>query len=452
MYFKKIETKGIAHFSYMVGDGDYIAVIDPVRDIGIYMKEARRAGMRIKYIFETHRNEDYVSGSIELGEKTGASIYISGHEDLGQVYGQRIEDGFELEIGSLKLRAIHTPGHTLGHLSYALYEKDYKDPYMVFTGDCLFMGDVGRTDFYGEDKVQEVTELLYKSIFEKLLPLGDEVLMFPAHGAGSACGESMDKRQLSTLGYERKHSEVLQFQSKEDFVHYFARMRIKPRYFEKMEELNVKGAPFVGEDIVLNALSYEELKEIKHQALLIDIRKKEAFIGGHIPGSIYMSKDSISAFLGAIFKTDEKIVFIMDDNISELEEVYWYCKRTGFDNILGYFPNVSLDWEGNGEEFEKVATITAKKYVEASKEGEFILLDTRKKDEISEDDPDKNMINIPLQSIYKSLDKLAYGIPIFVLCGSGERSTIGYSYIKAKGFDPIVIAGGTEMLEALGEN
>ena len=451
MFFRKIETKGIAHFSYMVGDKDCIAVIDPVRDIGIYMHEARKVGMRIKYIFETHRNEDYVSGSMELGEKTGAKIYISAHEDLGHVYGESIEDGFEVEIGSLKLKALHTPGHTLGHLSYALYEKKNKDPYMVFTGDCLFMGDAGRTDFYGKSNLEKMTGLLYDSIFKKLLSLGDEVLMFPAHGAGSACGDSMDRRPLSTLGYEKKHNQTLQVDSKGEFIQNFARMRIKPRYFDKIEELNIKGAPFVGEEVILNSLTFEELKEIKDEALLIDIRTKEAYIGGHIPGSIYMSKSSISTFLGAIFKTDEKIVFIMDNCINDLEEIYWYCRRIGFDNILGYFPNVSTHWESNGEEFEKVSTITAKKYMESKIDKNFILLDTRAKDEISEDDPDENRINIPLQNIYKCLDKLKYDIPIYVLCGSGERSTIGYSYIKSKGYNPRVITGGIEMLEALSE-
>jgi len=251
MYFKKIETQGIAHYSYMVGDEDFIAVIDPVRDVGIYMQEARKAGMRIKYILETHRNEDYVSGARELSEKTEAPIYVSGHEDLGYVFGEKIEDGFELEIGKVKLKAIHTPGHTIGHLSYALYERDKLNPYMVFTGDCLFMGDAGRTDFYGKSNLEKMTGLLYDSIFEKLLPLGDEVLMFPAHGAGSACGESMDERPFSTIGYERRHNKLLQVDSKGQFIDDFAKMRIKPRYFEKMEELNVKGADFVGQDIVL---------------------------------------------------------------------------------------------------------------------------------------------------------------------------------------------------------
>lgn len=452
MFFKQIESKGIAHYSYMVGDEDYVAVIDPVRDVGVYMEEARKAGMRIKYIFETHRNEDYVSGSMELGEKTGAKIYISKYEDLGYVYGEKIEDGFEVEFGSLRLKALHTPGHTLGHLSYVLYEEDNTSPYMVFTGDCLFMGDVGRTDFYGEENLEKMTGLLYDSIFKKLLPLGDEVLMFPAHGAGSACGESMDERPFSTLGYERKYSQVLQVNSKDEFLEDFARMRIKPRYFNKMEVLNVEGAPFVGENIVLNSLSFEELKEIKDDILLVDIRTKEAYIGGHIPGSIYMSKKSISTFLGAIFKTDEKIVFVFDDNVNDLEEIYWHCKRIGFDNIIGFFPTAAKEWENNGEELEKVLTISAKKYEKLSLDGEFILLDIRKEYEIEDKDPSENRINIPLQEMYKNLDVLTYDTPIYVLCNSGERATIGYSYLKLKGYNPIVIAGGVEMLEALNKN
>ena len=452
MFFKIVETKGIAHYSYIVGDGDYIAVIDPVRDVGIYMEEARKAGMRIKYIFETHRNEDYVSGSIELGEKTGATIYISAHEDLDHVYGEKIRDGFEVEMGDLKLKALHTPGHTLGHLSYVLFEKDNLSPYMVFTGDCLFMGDVGRSDFYGKESLEKTTGLLYDSIFEKLLPLGDEVLMFPAHGKGSACGESMAERLFSTMVYLRKYNEALQVDSKDEFIQNFARMRIKPRYFNTMEQLNVKGAAFVGEEVILNALTFNELIQIKEDTLLIDIRSKEAHIGGHIPGSIYMSKKNISTFLGAIFEPDEKIAFIIDQNIHDLEEIYWYCKRIGFDNIVGYFPKAVNLWEKHGEELEKVGTISAKKCHDISGDSEFILLDIRKKEEIKDEDPDANRINIPLHNIYKCLDKLVYDIPIYLLCNSGDRATTAYSYLKLKGFNPIVVSGGTEMFDALRDN
>ncbi|GAB1399016.1 hypothetical protein MASR1M66_04680 [Aminivibrio sp.] len=153
MFFKRIKTEGLAHYSYMVGDGGSLAVIDPMRDVGVYMHEARKAGMKIESVLETHRNEDFLVGSRELGEKTGARIYISGHENLEYEYGEKIQEGFELTLGSLRLKAVHTPGHTLGLLSYVLYEKDREEAYMAFTGDCLFMGGLGRTDFYGRENL-----------------------------------------------------------------------------------------------------------------------------------------------------------------------------------------------------------------------------------------------------------------------------------------------------------
>lgn len=449
MFFKRIETEGIAHYSYMVGDENHIAIIDPVRDVGIYMHEARKVGMKIQHIFETHRNEDVVSGSMELGEKTGATIHISGHEDLGHVYGEKIKDGFEVRLGTIRLKAIHTPGHTLGHLSYAVFEHDATSPFMVFTGDCLFMGDVGRTDFYGKENLVKMTGQLYDSIFEKLLPLGDEVLMFPAHGPGSACGETMDERPYSTLGYERKYSGVLQVTTKDAFVQNQANMKIKPRYFETMESLNINGADFVGDEIVLNSLSFEELQNLDDEVLLLDIRTKEAYIGGHIPGSLYLSKESIATFLGALYKPDEKIVFITGTDATDVEQVYWRCKRIGFDGILGYFPYATSQWESQGKKLEKVSTISAKEYATIPKDGEFILLDIRKEHEFEEDDPSENRIIIPLQELYKHLDALRSETPIYILCNSGERATIAYSYLKPKGYDPIVITGGIEMLNAL---
>ncbi len=449
MFFKRIETKGLSHYSYMIGDGDYIAVIDPMRDVGIYMHEARLAGMKIKYIFETHRNEDFVSGSRELGEKTGAITYISDHDDLDYEYGEKIKDGFELQIGEIRIKALHTPGHTLGHLSYVVYEKDSQEAYMVFTGDCLFMGGVGRTDFYGEENLEKTTGLLYDSVFKKLLPLGDKVLLFPAHGAGSACGEAIDGREYSTLGYERLTNDALKMESKEEFISKFGKMRIKPRYFNSIEKLNLKGASFVGSDIILNPLTLDEFKTLKNDVLVLDIRDKEAFIGGHISGSIYMKKGLISSFLGAIYTTEQKIVFVVNGKIDDIEEVYWYCKRIGFDNIVGYLPEAFGQWEKSGEELEKLNTITAIKFKELSGSNEFILLDIRKKEEIEADDYDKDRIHIPLQHIYKCLEQLEFEKPIYVLCASGQRSTLGASYLKARNYEAWVITGGVKMLEAL---
>ncbi len=448
MFFKRIVTKGLAQYSYMVGDGETLAIIDPMRDVEVYMEEARLAGMRIEYIFETHRNEDFLVGSRELSEKTGAKVYISDHEDLAYEYGEGIKEGFEVNIKGIRLKVLHTPGHTLGHLSYVLYEKDNKIPYMVFTGDTLFMGDVGRTDFYGKEELNKMTGLLYDSIFNKILPLGDHVLLFPAHGAGSACGDSMDEREYSTLGYERLNSKILQVNGKDDFIKKHAKMRIKPRYFNAMEKRNLLGEPFVGGGISLNPLTLDEFKNIKDEVLLLHTQNKESYIGGHIPGSIYMPKVLLSSFLGAIYETNQKLVFVGSPSIGELEELYWYARRIGFDNIIGYLADGLGKWEQSGEELEKTRSITAIKFKELPKNGDFILLDIRKKEEIEADDPDKNRINIPLQNIYKCLDYLDYKKTIYVLCASGERSTIGASYLKAKNYDARIITGGVEMLEA----
>jgi hydroxyacylglutathione hydrolase len=446
MIFKKIETEGLAHYSYMIGDADEIAVIDPMRDVAVYLHEARKAGMRIKHIFETHRNEDFVVGSMELAENTGATIYISGHEELGHVYGKRIQDGFQLKMGKIRVKAIHTPGHTLGHMSYAVYEEGIEKAYLVFTGDCLFMGDLGRTDFYGEENLNKMTGLLYESVFEKLLPMGDHVLLFPAHGAGSACGDAMDERFDSSFGYEKVKNELLQVSSKEAFIEKFARMRIKPRYFERMEVLNVKGADFVRNEVVLNTLSVDEIAEMKDDILLIDARTKEGFIGGHIPESIYLPKGNITAFLGSIYFPDVKIAFVIDGKIGEMEEIYWYCRRIGFDNIVGYLPDGIERWQQKGNKVDQLTTISAKAYKEMPKDDDFILLDIRDYDEVEPSDPDENKVSIPLKSLYESIDKIHHeNKTYYILCGSGNRATTAAAYLKMKGYDVVVITGGAEM-------
>ncbi len=449
MYFKKIETESLAHYSYLIGDGKEIAVIDPMRDVEVYMREARKTGMRIKYILETHRNEDFVAGSMELAEKTGATIYISDLENLGYAYGEKIQDGLKLDMGEITLKAIHTPGHTLSHMSYAVYEKGIEQAYMVFTGDCLFMGDLGRTDFYGKENLEKMTGLLYESVFEKLLPLGDHVILCPAHGTGSACGESMDERPYSSLGYEKAKNKLLQL-SKEEFIEKHARMRIKPRYFDHMEILNVEGADFVGNDIVLNTLTVDEIFEMKDDVLLIDSRSKEGYIGGHIPGSIFLPKGNLTAFLGAIYLPEKRIAFIIDGEVGEMEEIYWYCRRIGFDNIVGYLPDSIEMWQEKGHEVDQLATISAKAYKEIPKGDDFILLDIRDYNEIEPNDPDKNKVSIPLKSLYESIDKLdKEEKTYYVLCGSGNRATTAAAYLKAKGFDVVVITGGVEMYRNL---
>lgn len=446
MYFKKIESKGLAHFSYIIGDGNEAAIIDPRRDVEEYLDSTRREGLKIKYIFETHRNEDYIVGSKELGIKSGAKIFISGHEDLGYEYGEEIFDGQTFEIGSLTIKAIHTPGHTLGHLSYALYEKDEDMPLMVFTGDSLFIGDLGRTDFYGEENLEKMTGMLYDSVMEKLFPLGDGVLVFPAHGAGSACGDNMADRPFSTLGYEKRSNPSLQVSSREEFIEKFASMRIKPRYFDKMEVFNVKGAPFIHGQIALSAVDLKEVEENGY--VILDCRSKEAFWGGHIPGSNFISAPNFSRYAGSIFELDTPLVLnLISSDKCTLDELYWMCRRVGFDNVKGYLKegvNSLMDLDRSSVRFP---TISPEDFIEL--EGDHILLDVRLPGAEVGEKLQKNWINIPLQVLYKNLDKLDKNKKIYVLCGSSERATTGAAFLKNEGYDPVVITGGYLALEPL---
>ena len=357
--------------------------------------------MKITHIFETHRNEDYVVGSMELSALTGATIHISGHEDLGYVYGEKISDGDVFQIGELSLKALHTPGHTLGHLCYALYEKDQEAPYLVFTGDTLFMGDLGRTDFYGEENLDKMTGLLYDSVVNKLLPLGDHVLLFPAHGAGSACGESMDDRPFSTLGYERLTNEHLQAASKEAFIESFARMRIKPRYFERMEELNVKGAPFIGDTASVPAIKADDLKD---DQVLLDVRSKEAFMGGHIEGSYFLSPANLSTFLGTLFDEKTRFVLVTDEpDPAFLLEIRSQMLRIGFDCLDGYLEggvNSLLEAEKSPL---SLPTIRGEALRELA--GDFLVLDIRDNEPVP-DWLEEKTVRIPLQMLYKRYAEL----------------------------------------------
>lgn len=219
MIFERIKSEGIAHNSYFIGSGSDAAVIDPRRDCQIYVDLAQQYGLKIKHIFETHRNEDYAIGSVELNNLTGAGIYHG--PGLDWKYGNTLRDGYEFQIGNLRLTAIHTPGHTDESMSYAVADPSCGEaPVMVFTGDALFVNDVGRTDLYGPEEGPRLASSLYDSIFSKLLPLGDGVILCPGHGAGSVCGLNIADRDESTLGIERVQNPVLQIKNRDDFIKY----------------------------------------------------------------------------------------------------------------------------------------------------------------------------------------------------------------------------------------
>ena len=241
MFLESVRSEGLAHLSYIFGSGQECAVVDPRRDSEIYVDIAQRSGTVITHIFETHRNEDYVIGSRDLARRTGATIYHG--EALDFQYGTSVREGNIFELGELAVTVLETPGHTYESISLTLTDKNFgNEPVAAFTGDTLFIGDVGRTDFF-PDRPEEVAGLLYDSLFGKLLPLGDHVILLPAHGAGSVCGTGMAAREFSTLGFERKHNPLLQMTERDQFIEYKVdEHHYKPPYFKEMERFNLEGS------------------------------------------------------------------------------------------------------------------------------------------------------------------------------------------------------------------
>lgn len=450
MYFKRIFSKGLAHYSYMVGDGNEIAVIDPRRDVQVYIDEAAKENKRITHIFETHRNEDIISGSIELSEATGAEVHISKYEDLEYVYGNKIGEEDVFEMGNLKIVPIHTPGHTKGHLSYLVKVKG--NNFAVFTGDCLFYGDIGRTDFYGEDYLEEMTGKMYDSIYNKLFKLGDEVAVYPAHGPGSACGGSIDSREVSTIGYERKHNDAVKADSKKEFIEKNGYMRMKPPYFEYIEVANIKGAEKLGNAVKLNPVAISEIDKDDWNSI-IDIRPANSHIAKRIPKTVNLHQAVLSGYLGWMKCQDEEIYLLSDGiDYESLEEMYWSLRRMGYDNIKGILGNGSIhSMMTQNFQFEKLSEVSPSEYLDYMKENSenAVTIDVRKEKEMSEEDNVINRINLPLETLSDSLDKVPEGKKLFTVCNSGNKATVALSVLKAAGIEASVIYGGTIALNKL---
>ena len=308
MFLEAIRSEGLSHLSYIIGNGRQAAVIDPRRDCGIYVDIAHRNGARITSIFETHRNEDYVIGSQELARRTGAAIYHG--KALSFAYGNPVSEGDRFDLGGLILSVLETPGHTYESISIAVQDPAFSDEAVgVFTGDALFVGDVGRTDFFPEEQ-EKMAGLLYDSIFQKLLPLGDHVILYPAHGAGSVCGGGIAAREFSTLGYERRHNPALQCTDRAAFVARKAGERhYRTPYFRKMEQLNLHGnapeMPSVPQPAPMSVTAFAEA--MSGGMVAIDVRSPEGFAGAFIPGSIAMPLDMVPAYAGWFLTYGEPI-------------------------------------------------------------------------------------------------------------------------------------------------
>lgn len=436
MFFKRVRSAGLAQNSYIAGDDNVAFVVDPRRDCSIYRDIADREGARITHIFETHRNEDFVIGSCELAAMTGASIYHGA--ELPFEYGTTVAEGTSFTFGEFNIRVLKTPGHTDESISLVLADTSFsEDPLAVFTGDALFIGDVGRTDFF-PDRVEEVAGLLYDSLFGKLLPLGDHVLIYPAHGAGSVCGSGLADREFSTIGYERKHNPALQVQSRDQFIaHKTKEKHYYPPYFTQMEKLNLKGQPLLNHLPQSKPLSAEEFGHRMAEGMIaVDTRSAEAFSGASIPDSLSVPVDMLPAYLGWFVTYDQEIGLIVQD-YSKVETAIRYLVRLGYSTIAGFLGEGMHSWEVSGKSYQTITSLYAGDLKQRMEEDKtLLLLDVRKREEV-----DKARLqdshHIFLGELPNRLEELPQDRRIITFCGSGQRAIIAASILKQNGFENV---------------
>ncbi|MFP3952001.1 MAG: MBL fold metallo-hydrolase [Candidatus Bathyarchaeia archaeon] len=448
MFLKKIKSEVVAHLSYLIGSEGEAFVVDPQRDCYIYTDLADRQGAQIKYIFETHRNEDYVIGSRELADMTGAEVYHGPWPEFQ--YGEALEGGEEFRVGKLKVTAIHTPGHTPGDMSYTVTDMDTgEETVLVCTGDTLFVGDTGRTDFGGPEKRREWSENLYNSIFNKLLPLGDHVIICPAHGSGSVCGGGIADRELSTLGLERLMHPHLQL-SKEEFIdlkvnenHEYA------PYFKMMEKYNVEGAPFVGCGPNPKAMSPEEFKSsMEEGALVVDTRSPAAFGGAHIEGSYSLPESRLSVG-GWLLPYDPPILLVVSGYEALDYAVRSLC-RMGYDNVKGYLAGGLSAWYKAGNQVGRLNLISVEEMGDILDDESFTLLDVRNLDEWSEGHFER-AISIYLGHLEHRIDEVPKDKKVVIICKAGTRASIAASILlRDDRADVYNLLGGMDAIKKAG--
>ncbi len=434
MIFERIKSEGLAHNSYFIGSGSKAAVIDPRRDSQVYLDLALKHGMKIKYILETHRNEDYIIGSIGLAANSGAEIYHGPWLDWK--YGNTLKDGQEFYLGKLVLSALHTPGHTDESMSYVVTDTaSGKAPVMVFTGDALFVGDTGRVDLYGMTEVPRMSANLYDSIFKSILPLGDSVILCPAHGAGSVCGMKIADRDESTLGIERIQNPVLQYTEKDAFMRYKAAERPeRPPYFEVMEKYNQYGPPPLQCLPEVPPLSPGEFKsEMDKGALVVDTSLPAAFGGAHIKGSYSIWLEGLSTFAGWILPYDKPILLVLEDQ-DHLEKAIRYLIRLGFDKIAGFLKGGIEGWYDAGFQTESLPLLSVHQLKEMlDRKENLTVLDARRQDEWNSGHIEGAM-HVFVGHVENKLEEIPRDRPVAVLCSVGHRAGIAASILLRTGY------------------
>ena len=449
MNIEQIYTGCLSQGAYYIESQGEAAIIDPLREVKPYLEKAKKNKATIKYIFETHFHADFVSGHVTLAKETGATI----------VYGPEAKTGFdsliakdqqEFKIGKITLTVLHTPGHTMESTTYLLRDASQKD-IAIFSGDTLFLGDVGRPDLAQKaaDMTQEdLAGILYESLRKKIMPLADDVLVYPAHGAGSACGKNLSKETVGTLGQQKKTNYALRADiTKEEFIKEVTDGLLPPpQYFPLNVKMNKEGYEDI--DTVLKSgttpLDPKAFEKLANQsgAIILDVRHQDAFAEGHIPQSIFIGIDGgFAPWVGALIGDVEQPILLVTPEGRE-EETVTRLARVGFDNTQGYLVGSLKAWKKAGKATDSVEGIDTAELKTLSEKENLTVFDVRKPGEyLSEHLPDAK--NTPLDFINEHMNEFPTGTPFYMHCAGGYRSMIAASILKSRGINNLIdVRGG----------
>jgi hydroxyacylglutathione hydrolase len=449
MLFERVFSEGLAHNSYIIGDAGKAAVIDPRRDVDIYREIAARNACTITHIFETHRNEDYVIGSLPLARQCGAEIYHGSAMDF--TYGNPVHNGDIFTFGSLSLQVLETPGHTEESISLVVHDtKSGKEPYLLFCGDTVFAGDIARTDFFGDSRKEEMAKKIYDSIAQKILPLGDGLIICPAHGAGSVCGGEIADHPFTTAGYEKATNPLIRM-GRDAFVS----MRktespYLPPYFRTMERYNREGAPVLSAPSIPHLLTVPELDRLrKDRCQLLDIRAPSGFACGHIPGSISLWRGGISSFAGWFLNYDDPIV-IVDDYNQDPGQVTRQLFRMGYDSIAGILAGGIGSWYKSAREIATIGACSVRELEEQLSRSTPFILDVRDIRNRRAVGHIPHSYHVYVGELSSHLREIPPNEPIFVYCDAGYKGSLAASILKLHHYPSVtnVLGGMTAWKEA----
>lgn len=444
MYFEQFYLGCLAHASYLFGSEGEAVVVDPQRDVELYLDAAAKQGLTIRHIFETHLHADFVSGHKELAERTGATIYVGAA--AGATYPHvDVTDGFELQVGHALVKVLETPGHTPESICLLLTDSEKSaQPFAVLTGDTLFLGDVGRPDLSKTHTPQQLAGMMYDSLHTKLMPLSNDVLVYPAHGAGSLCGRKMRSDSSSTIGTERLTNYALQIQSKEEFIEQMTtNLPARPDYFLQDAAINREGAAPLTDLPELKPITPHEVHSIIAQGgIALDVRAGDLFAAAHVPGSINIAlSGQFASWAGIVFGTKSHPVLIAD-SIEQVHEARLRLARVGIEGVAGYLADGIEGWQRAGYPVQEVPQITAQELGLRLHDKKVDVIDVRREGEWE-------VGHVPNAHLH-SLDRFSAALPaidknntVAVHCKSGYRSMIASSFLQRAGYTNVVnVVGG----------